>query len=288
MPRRARRTPQVAVVHADQVPVGGQPDVALERLGAGVERGEVGTQGVLGVVVAGTPVGDDLRPHGRHCGGCPAGRAVRRAAAAPRVPPDCPRSPAHGGSRPDGCPCPGRTFPREPRTGDPDALRAPAHRDRARRRFPHRRVLVAPARRTGCRPTSTSTEWRAAFAAGPPRRSPTGGLEHSTTYVIEIQGERAGRLRVVRTPEFVEIAGIQLLPATGPRDRHAPDRAARRRGAPGRPARPGRRAARQPPRAAALRAPRLRQWPPRTVRHRATSATTATFLTGRRRQPGWA
>lgn len=36
---------------------------------------------------------------------------------------------------------------------------------------------------------------------------------HSTTYVVEIHGERAGRLRVVRTPDFVEIAGIQLLPA---------------------------------------------------------------------------
>ena len=45
------------------------------------------------------------------------------------------------------------------------------------------------------------------------RRDPAPGLEHSTTYVIEIQGERAGRLRVVRTREFVEVAGIQLLPA---------------------------------------------------------------------------
>ena len=37
-PRRLADAPQVAVVHADQVAVGGQPDVALERLGAGVER----------------------------------------------------------------------------------------------------------------------------------------------------------------------------------------------------------------------------------------------------------
>jgi GNAT superfamily N-acetyltransferase len=35
----------------------------------------------------------------------------------------------------------------------------------------------------------------------------------STTYVIEIDGERAGRLRVVRTRDALEIAGIQLLPA---------------------------------------------------------------------------
>ena len=38
-------------------------------------------------------------------------------------------------------------------------------------------------------------------------------LEHSTTYVIEIEGERAGRLRVVRAPDHHELAGIQLLPA---------------------------------------------------------------------------
>jgi ribosomal protein S18 acetylase RimI-like enzyme len=40
-----------------------------------------------------------------------------------------------------------------------------------------------------------------------------GRVPDSTTYVIEIDGERAGRLRVVRGPEAVDIAGIQLLPA---------------------------------------------------------------------------
>ena len=40
-----------------------------------------------------------------------------------------------------------------------------------------------------------------------------GLVADSTTYVIEIDGERAGRLRVVRTPDALEIAGIQLLPA---------------------------------------------------------------------------
>jgi ribosomal protein S18 acetylase RimI-like enzyme len=34
----------------------------------------------------------------------------------------------------------------------------------------------------------------------------------STTYVIEVDGRPAGRLRVVRTPEQLELAGIQLLP----------------------------------------------------------------------------
>jgi ribosomal protein S18 acetylase RimI-like enzyme len=34
----------------------------------------------------------------------------------------------------------------------------------------------------------------------------------STTFVIEVDGRRAGRLRVVRTPAEIELAGIQLLP----------------------------------------------------------------------------
>ncbi len=40
-----------------------------------------------------------------------------------------------------------------------------------------------------------------------------GLVPDSTTYVIEIDGERAGRLRVVRTSDALDIAGIQLLPA---------------------------------------------------------------------------
>jgi ribosomal protein S18 acetylase RimI-like enzyme len=40
-----------------------------------------------------------------------------------------------------------------------------------------------------------------------------GEVAGSETSVIEIEGERAGRLRVVRAPDHVELAGIQLLPA---------------------------------------------------------------------------
>ncbi|MCW2793623.1 MAG: hypothetical protein JWO76_2721 [Nocardioides sp.] len=40
-----------------------------------------------------------------------------------------------------------------------------------------------------------------------------GRVEHSTSYVIEIDGERAGRMRVVRAPDHRELAGIQILPA---------------------------------------------------------------------------
>lgn len=38
-------------------------------------------------------------------------------------------------------------------------------------------------------------------------------LKDSTTYVIEFDGQRVGRLRVVRTDEQIEIAGLQVLPA---------------------------------------------------------------------------
>jgi ribosomal protein S18 acetylase RimI-like enzyme len=54
--------------------------------------------------------------------------------------------------------------------------------------------------------------WRATFAERT-LREVNGEVEHSTTYVIEIDGERAGRLRLVRAPGHREIAGIQLLPA---------------------------------------------------------------------------
>jgi ribosomal protein S18 acetylase RimI-like enzyme len=40
-----------------------------------------------------------------------------------------------------------------------------------------------------------------------------GNVDDSTTYVIEADGERVGRLRIVRTGERLEIAGIQVLPA---------------------------------------------------------------------------
>jgi ribosomal protein S18 acetylase RimI-like enzyme len=39
-----------------------------------------------------------------------------------------------------------------------------------------------------------------------------GAIEGSSTYVVEVDGERAGRLRVVRHGTTVELAGLQLLP----------------------------------------------------------------------------
>ena len=75
-PAPARRTPQVAVVHADQVAVRGEPDVALEPLGPGVQRRDVGAQRVLGVLVAGAAVRDHLGTAAMlHCGDSPGGEA---------------------------------------------------------------------------------------------------------------------------------------------------------------------------------------------------------------------
>lgn len=39
-----------------------------------------------------------------------------------------------------------------------------------------------------------------------------GKVKDSVTYVIEFDGRSAGRLRVVRTAEQIEIAGLQVLP----------------------------------------------------------------------------
>lgn len=40
-----------------------------------------------------------------------------------------------------------------------------------------------------------------------------GGVERSTTYVIEAPEGRVGRLRIVRHPDSIEVAGIQIAPA---------------------------------------------------------------------------
>ncbi|GAA2140666.1 hypothetical protein GCM10009844_10510 [Nocardioides koreensis] len=77
-------------------------------------------------------------------------------------------------------------------------------------------VLVATSAQNRLPGDFDEHEWRAGFTAWTTAQvaeTPPPELRHSTTYVVEIEGERAGRLRVVRTPDAVEIAGIQLLPA---------------------------------------------------------------------------
>ncbi|MGY3681443.1 hypothetical protein ACVWXU_005066 [Streptomyces sp. TE33382] len=54
------RTVHPAVVHTDELAVRGEPDIALQGVGAVLDRFAVGGQGVLGCVVGGSAVGDDL------------------------------------------------------------------------------------------------------------------------------------------------------------------------------------------------------------------------------------
>lgn len=74
-------------------------------------------------------------------------------------------------------------------------------------------VVVVATRAQGRLPDDfDEAGFRAGFAEWT-REQVRGGVEHSETSVIEIEGERAGRLRVVRAPDHMELAGIQLLPA---------------------------------------------------------------------------
>ncbi len=45
------------------------------------------------------------------------------------------------------------------------------------------------------------------------REQVRGELDGSTTAVVQVDGDDAGRLRVLRRPAVLEIAGLQLLPA---------------------------------------------------------------------------
>lgn len=53
--------------------------------------------------------------------------------------------------------------------------------------------------------------WRAGFAEWTEEQL-RGDIPGSTTSVIEVEGERAGRLRVTRDEDHIELSGIQLLP----------------------------------------------------------------------------
>ncbi|MBM2622536.1 GNAT family N-acetyltransferase [Actinoplanes sp. LDG1-06] len=69
-------------------------------------------------------------------------------------------------------------------------------------------VVIEATRAQGRLPAGfDETDFRAGFAEWT-----VGLIGSGTLHVIEVDGRRAGRLRVVRTPEQVELAGIQLLP----------------------------------------------------------------------------
>lgn len=74
-------------------------------------------------------------------------------------------------------------------------------------------VVVVATRAQGRLPDEVDeADLRAGLAASA-QEQVDGQVPGSTTSVVEIDGERAGRLRVVRTPDHLELAGVQLLPA---------------------------------------------------------------------------
>jgi len=54
-------------------------------------------------------------------------------------------------------------------------------------------------------------EWRKGFGKWTDRQV-RGELDGNVTSVIEVEGERVGRLRVLRSADSIELAGIQLSP----------------------------------------------------------------------------
>ena len=54
-------------------------------------------------------------------------------------------------------------------------------------------------------------QWREGFGEWT-REQVRGEIPNSTTSVIEVNNERAGRLRITRTADYIELSGIQLLP----------------------------------------------------------------------------
>lgn len=73
-------------------------------------------------------------------------------------------------------------------------------------------VVVVTTRAQGRLPEDfDEEEFRAGFTEWTSEQV-QGLVEGSETYVVEIDGERAGRLRLVQTPDHAELAGIQLLP----------------------------------------------------------------------------
>jgi ribosomal protein S18 acetylase RimI-like enzyme len=73
-------------------------------------------------------------------------------------------------------------------------------------------VVVVATRAQGRFPDDfDEQEFRAGFADWTSEQV-QGLIEGSETFVIEIDGERAGRLRLVQADDHAELAGIQLLP----------------------------------------------------------------------------
>jgi len=120
-------------------------------------------------------------------------------------------------------------------------------------------VVVAATRAQGRWPADADEdEWRTGFAEWT-REQVRGEVPGSTTSVIEVGGLPAGRHRVVRTDEHVELAGLQLRPEFQGRGiGSAPGGCPDRGGPVDRDAAAALGRARQPPRPLLLRTARLR------------------------------
>ena len=73
-------------------------------------------------------------------------------------------------------------------------------------------VVLAATRAQGrLQPGMDEPEWRTNYCRWT-HAQVRGDWPGNTTSVIEVDGERVGRLRVLRTGQTIELAGIQLLP----------------------------------------------------------------------------
>jgi ribosomal protein S18 acetylase RimI-like enzyme len=73
-------------------------------------------------------------------------------------------------------------------------------------------VVLAATRAQGrLQPGMDQPEWRISYCRWTEAQL-DGNWPGNTTSVVEVDGERVGRLRVVRTGQTIELAGIQLLP----------------------------------------------------------------------------
>lgn len=73
-------------------------------------------------------------------------------------------------------------------------------------------VVIAATREQGRLPVPMDEPaWRASFYKWTEQQV-KGQLRGNTTSVVELDGQRVGRLRVVRGGEYIELAGIQLMP----------------------------------------------------------------------------
>jgi GNAT superfamily N-acetyltransferase len=73
-------------------------------------------------------------------------------------------------------------------------------------------VVIAAARAQGRQPDDfDESEWRKSFAVWTAAQIRDAD-PHTTTSVIELDGEPVGRLRITRSDECIELSGIQLPP----------------------------------------------------------------------------